>query len=149
MTIPATKLGVTFACRDGFDASFRVATTDREIVADEVYHRMTTDSVLGDTPEAINWGKNIFRECGGTVSDAKIKLLGPTYSAVLQGSPLVEHADVVVTRASSRTDLVDLLFEASVTPKNPITDEVAASLTFIFRLTGDTFELVGDPDGGA
>lgn len=146
MTTPAS-LGVTFACRDGLDASFRIAASDEEIVIDEVYHRMTTDSVLGDTDEAQAWGLNVFRECGSYVSDAKIQLLGPTYSAMLQGSPLIDSADVTVTRGSTGPR-VDLVFAISVTPISPSTGLLADALAFVFRLDGDNFALVGNPNGG-
>lgn len=143
------SIGVTFACFDALDPSFRIAASDYEIVRDEVYHRMTTDSVIGDTDEALSWGLDVFRECGSYVDDAKVALLGPTYAAMLQGSPLIETADVTVTRGPSAPPAVDLVFTISVTPISPSTGLVGDALSFVFLLTADTFALVGNPDGGA
>jgi hypothetical protein len=145
MTLPATIFGVTLSCRDGFDELFSVAQTDEQIVLDDVYHRMTTDTVLGDTEEAASFGLNVFRRCGAAMSDPQIAALGPEYAAMLQGSPLVEFADVAVTRGT-RTDLIGLNFEVSVTAKSPLTGDIVGSFSFVFRLTGDTFFRVGDPD---
>jgi len=148
MTLPATTLGYTFACRDGFDPSFRLAQSDEEIVADEIYHRLTTSSVLGDTPEAASWGVNIFLLCGDHMGAARLAALGPALSAALQQSPLIETADVTVT-PGPRTDLVDLAIAVDVTAKHPVTGEIAGGFTFLFALTGSTFRRVGDPDGDA
>lgn len=148
MTTPAS-LGVTFACFDALDPSFRIAASDYEIVRDEVYHRMTTDSVIGDTDEALSWGLNVFRECGAYLSDPQVQLLGPTYGAMLQNSPLIDSADVTVTRGDSPPGIIDLVFTVDVTPINPSTGVIGDALSFVFRLNGDTFGLVGNPDGGA
>jgi hypothetical protein len=149
MTLPNVTLGYTFSCpAAGLDASFRLCETDAQIVTEECERRLTTRSVLGDTPEAIDFGENIFELCGDHVSDAEIPSLGPRLGGVLQKSPIIEHADVVVTRGT-RTDLIDLFLEVTVTPKNPTTDEIGTSLSFFFRLTGDTFQRVGNPDGNA
>ncbi len=145
MTLPATIFGVTLACRDGFDALFSVAQTDAEIVAAEVHRRMTTDFVLGDTPEAQQFGLNVFRRCGAAMGEAEVRALGPEYAAMLQGSPLIEHADVGVTRGE-RQDLLELTFAVQVTAKNPATGDFAGSFSFVFQLSGNNFFRVGDPD---
>lgn len=133
-----TRLGATFACRDGFDASFRLAADDAEIVGDEVYHRLTTDSVLGDSEDAVQWGIDVRRRCGAKMGDAEIAALGPELGAMLQGSDLIEHADVEVKRASPQGQTVDLLIAVNVTPLGD-----TGPLTFVFRLTGTTFSQVG------
>ena len=149
MMLPPTTLGITFACRDGLDAQFSLAQSDEEIVEDEVLHRMTTDKVLGSTPEAQDWGRNVFRRCGATLSDGENLALGPEYSEVLQRSPLIEHADVAVSKFDSTPGLIALEFAINVTPKNPVTDETGAPLSFIFRLTAANFFRVGNPDATA
>lgn len=149
MILPKTTLGITFACRDGFTAQFSLAQTDEEIVADEVYHRMTTDRVLGDTPEALEWGSDVFRRCGATMTDGEILALGPEYAGVLQRSPLVDHADVGVTRLPSPQGTIALEFDINVTPKNPVTDETGEPLSFLFRLNAGNFFRVGNPDATA
>jgi hypothetical protein len=148
VTTPAS-IGVTFACREGLDPSFRICASDEEIVIDEAWRRMTTDSVIGDTDEAANFGKNVFRECGSYLSDPQVQLLGPTYGEVLQRSPIIETADVTVTRGPSPSPMIDLVFTVAVTPINPSTGLIGDTLSFAFRLTGENFALVGNPDGGA
>lgn len=146
MILPATKLGITFACRDGFDAQFLLAQTDEQIVADEVQHRLTCRQVLGDTPEAIEWGINVFERCGAAMTDGEIAAFGPECGAVLQRSPLVEFADVEVTKLPSAKGTIALELYITVTPKNPVTDATGDGLSFIFRLNAGNFYRVGDPD---
>lgn len=146
MILPPTTLGITFACRDGFDAQFSLAQSDAEIVIDEAYHRLTTKSVLGDTPEAIDFGINIFDRCGAAMSDGEIAAFGPECAAVLQRSPLIEHADVAATKLPSAPGTTSLELAVTATPKNPTTDEIGEPLSFIFRLNAGNFFRVGNPD---
>lgn len=143
MTIPTTTLGITFACLDGPDAQFRLAQTDGEIMRDEVYHRLTADSVLGDSDAAANFGRDVRRYAGAKMSLADVAELGPSLSAVLQQSPRVEYADVTVTRTRPRPDLQHLTFSVVVAARNPITGDVGDTFSFLFLLTPDTFEQIG------
>jgi hypothetical protein len=134
-----TRLGVTFACRDDFDAQFRLAQTDREIIGDEVYHRLTADRVTGDSEEAQNFGRDVRRLAGARMSDTEVAELGPTLSAILQRSGRVETADVTVTKTTPSPGLIALQFAVSVTA---VTGD---TFDFLFLLTPDTFEQIGAP----
>jgi len=149
MILPPTLLGITFACRTGLDAQFSLAQTDEQIVAEEVEHRLTCRQVLGDTDEAIDWGIDIFERCGAAMTDAEIAAFGPECAAVLQRSPVVDYADVAATKLPSAPGTISLELAVTVRPKNPVTDEVGEPLSFIFRLTPDTFYRVGNPDATA
>ena len=142
----STLLGLTFSCRSALTAQFEVSTTDEQIVFDEVYHRLTTDSVLGDSDDAVSWGINVFRRCGAAMSDADVAALGPEFSAMLQQSPIVEFADVAVRKSRASGGTFDLEIAVNVTPKNPATNSIGEPLSFIFLLTPTTFLRVGDPD---
>ena len=143
MTLPIVTLGITFACLTGPDARFSVAQTDREIMGDEVYHRLTTDTVLGDSDEAQSFGRDVRQYAGARLTKTEIAELGPTLSAVLQQSGRVEFADVTVTATRPRPDLQHLTFAVSVTARDPVTGEVGDSFDFLFLLTPDTFEQIG------
>ena len=145
MTLPSTTLGITFACLDGPDAQFRLAQTDEEILRDEVYHRLTTDSVIGDSADAQNFGRDVRRYAGARMSSSDVAELGPTLSAVLQQSGRVEYADVEVTRTRPRPDLQHLTFAVTVRARHPATGDVGDAFTFLFLLTPDTFEQIGAP----
>jgi hypothetical protein len=133
----STRLGVTFACFRGFGPRFEVATTDEQIVRDEVFHRLTTDSVLGDTPEASDFGLDVRVRLGSRMNDDDIAALGPTLSAVLQRSGRIDTADVTCTRLDSPPGLLSLQIAVSVTTV------AGDTFSFIFKLTGSTFEQVG------
>lgn len=132
-----TTLGLTFACLFDLTARFAVATTDRQIAYEEVFHRLTTDSVLGDTDEATDFGFDVRTRLGADMSDDDIAGLGPMLSGVLQRSGRLDSADVVVTRGPGVPGLISLLFAVSVTL---VTGD---SFSFVFKLTGSTFEQVG------
>ncbi len=143
MSLPNTTLGITFACFDGPDAMFRLAQSDREIMRDEVYHRLTCDTVLGDSDAAQSFGRDVRRYAGAKMSDTDVKELGPALSAVLQQSGRVEFADVTVTRTKPRPDLQHLTFAVSVAARNPVTGDTGETFDFLFLLTPDTFEQIG------
>lgn len=143
MILPNTTLGITFACFDGPDAQFSLAQTDREILRDEVYHRLICDRVLGDSDEAQSFGRDVRRLAGAKMSTADIAELGPTLSAMLQQSGRVEHADVTVTKTTPSPGLIHLTFAVSVTARNPITGDVGDAFDFLFLLTPDTFGQIG------
>ncbi len=132
------RLGNTFACFRGFTSQFAVATTDEQIIRDEVYHRLTTDSVLGASPEASDFGFNVSRNLGAEMSDDDIASLGPMLSAVLQRSGRLDSADVKVTRLDSVPGILSLSIAVSVVA---VTGD---TFDFLFRLTGSTFEQVGN-----
>jgi hypothetical protein len=137
MILPNVTLGYVFACLDGPDASFRLAQSDREILRDEVYHRLTTDSVIGEGPAAENFGKDVRGLLGGKLTDGDIEELGPTLAAVLQQSERIATALVDVTRTRLRPDLIHLSFAVTVTAVTGVTFD------FLFLLTPDTFEQIG------
>lgn len=132
-----TTLGITFACTTDFTARFAVATSDEQILRDEVLHRLTCDSVLGDTDEARGFGLDVRQNLGARMSGDDPAALGPTLAAVLQRSPRIDAADVIVTSLPSTTGMLALQFAITVTAVTGVT------FTFLFRLTGATFEQVG------
>lgn len=134
----STSLGITFACFRGMTSQFDVATTDEQILRDEVFHRLTTDTVLGDSEDAASFGYDVRKRLGARMTDEEIAGLGPMLSAVLQRSGRVDAADVVVTRIMTTGPLLSLLISVSVIA---ITGE---TFSFLFRLTGSTFEQVGN-----
>ena len=136
MSVP--RLGVTFACREDFDGLFSVATSDEQILQDEIFHRLTTDSVLGDTPEANDWGRDVRRLLGSPMTSADIATLGPELGDMLQQkSPLIEFADVTVTRTSDIGDPLVLRIETTGQ------SATGAPFSFLFTLDGTNYLRVG------
>ncbi len=133
-----TTLGVTFACFRGFTSQFDIAQIDEQILRDEVFHRLTTDTVLGDSEDAASFGYDVRRRLGARMTDEEIAGLGPLLSSVLQRSGRVDSADVIVTRVATTGPLLSLLIAVSVVA---ITGE---TFSFLFKLTGSTFEQVGN-----
>jgi hypothetical protein len=138
MTVPS--LGLTLACRDDFDGLFSVATSDEQILTDELYHRFTTDSVLGDTPQANDWGYDVRKLLGSPMTPGDIMALGPTLANVAQRSPLVEFCDVVVTRTSAPSNPLELKIEA--TGKSA----TGSPFAFLFTLDATNYLRVGSDE---
>jgi hypothetical protein len=129
---PSTRYHVRLSPR------FDVAKTDEEILRDEVFHRLTTDSVLGDTDEAKDWGFDCRRRLGARMTKDDVEALGPLLSAVLQRSGRIDSADVRVTQLDAPAPgMLSLQIAVSVTA---VTGD---TFSFLFRLTGSTFEQVG------
>jgi len=133
----SARLGHTFACFRDFGPRFEVNATDEQTVRDEVLHRLTTDSVLGDSPEATDYGFNVRRRLGARMTDDDVNALGPMLSAVLQRSGRIDSADVTCSRLPSPPGLLSLMI--AVTVIAPAGD----TFSFVFKLTGSTFEQVG------
>lgn len=131
-----TTLGITFACRTDLGARFELAQTDAQILGDDIFRRLTCDSVIGDSPEAIDFGDNVRKLYGAKLSDGEVAGLGPRYSAVLQRSPRILTADVVVTRMPAPPGQIALRLTVSVTAE-------AGPFSFIYLLNGTTFSQVG------
>ena len=145
----STTLGITFACRDDLSPRFDIATTDEEILTDEIYHRLTTDRVLGFdvdgnyTLEAAAFGDDVRKLAGAALSDADVAALGPRFAAVLQRSGRIETADVKVTAGPIVNGDVSLDFAINVVSSTDV------PFAFLFRLTGSTFTNVGVTPGGS
>lgn len=145
----STTLGITYACRDDCSPQFSICTTDEQILGDEVYHRLTTDRVLGFdsagnyTPDAASFGDDVRKLAGAALSDSAVAALGQRYSLMLQRSGRIETADVTVTRGDSTSGEVDLYFAVDVV------SSTALPFAFLFRLTGTTFVNVGVSQGGS
>ncbi len=143
----STTLGITFACRTDLSPRFDIATTDEQILGDEIYHRLTTDRVLGFdadgnyTPEAASFGDDVRKLSGAGMSDADVKALGPRFSAVLQRSGRIETADVKVTSGTIVNGEMSLDFAINVVSSTDV------PFSFLFRLTGTTFVNVGLANG--
>lgn len=129
-------LGRTFACRTDLGPRFELAQTDAQILGDDVFRRLTNDSVIGDSPEAIDFGDDVRKLQGARLTDGDIAGLGPRYSAVLQRSPRILTADVTVTRMPSAPGQVALRFDVSVTSE-------VGPFDFLYELNGTTFSQVG------
>ena len=132
----STTLGITFACRTDLTPRFDVCTSDRQILGDDIFRRMMNDSVIGDSPEAIDYGDNVRKLLGAALSDGEVDALGLRYSVVLQRSPRILTADVVVTRMAAAPGQIALRFSVSVTTE-------VGPFSFLFALTSETFSEIG------
>ena len=145
----STTLGITFACRDDLSPRFDIATTDEQILGDEIYHRLTTDRVIGFdadgnyTPDAASFGDDVRKLAGAALSDSDVKALGPRFASVLQRSGRIETADVRVTSGPAVAGEVSLDFAINVVSSTDV------PFAFLFRLTGTTFVDVGVTPGGS
>jgi hypothetical protein len=125
-----------------------VATTDEQILRDEVYHRLTTDRVLGFdedgnyTADAASFGDDVRKLAGAAMSDDALAALGPRFSAMLQRSGRIDTADVTVATGPVVDGETSLDFSVSVVAAD------GAPYDFLFRLTGTTFVNVGVTPGG-
>ncbi len=143
----STTLGITFACRTDLSPRFDIATTDEQIVTDEIFHRLTTDRVVGFdptgeyTPDAASFGDDVRKLAGAALSDADVAALGPRYAAVLQRSGRIETADVRVTAGTIVNGETSLDFAINVVSSTDV------PFAFLFRLTGTTFVNVGVTNG--
>lgn len=138
MTAPS--LGTTFACQDDCDGLFSVCTTDRQILLQEMYHRITTDQVVGDTPEAENWGYDVRRRLGSPMTAGDIAALGPTLGDAVMRSPLFDFADVTATRTSA--DGAPLALKIAATGRGA----TGTPFSFVFTLDGVNYLQVGASD---
>ena len=73
----------------------------------------------------------------GASADEDIESLGPMLGAVLQRSSRIDSADVICARLAGPPLLLSLSISVSVTT---VTGE---AITFLFKLSGSTFEQVG------
>lgn len=144
-----TTLGVTFGCFDDLDASFSAAKTDYQIARDEVYHRLTTDAVLGFeddgetlTQAAADFGDDVRKLAGKSLTDRQASALGLKYTAVLQHSDILSSASVVVTKTQIGIAEIELNFAVTVVTST-------GPFTMFFLLSGTTFSQVGAPPGGS
>lgn len=77
---------------DDADALFSTCT-GLDVVAQEIYHRMTNRTVLG--PGGEDFGEDVTKWVG--MDPAKLARRGPVLSEVLQRSERIDTADVKVT----------------------------------------------------
>lgn len=132
----STTLGITFACRTDLGPRFELAQSDAEILGDDIYRRMMNDSVIGDSPEAIDYGDDVRKLMGAPLTDGDVEALGPRYSVMLQRSPRILTADVTVTRMPAATGQIALRFSVGVTSESGPFD-------FLYELNETTFTQVG------
>lgn len=132
------RLGVTFSCFRGLTSRFALAETDEQIVLHEVFHRLTADTVQGQSEEADSFGFDVRRRLGAAMSDDDVASLGPMLSSMLQRSGRLASADVRVSRLASTPGLLSLMFAVSVMTA------AGNSFSFLFQLTGSSFEQVGN-----
>src|SRR5690349_15704424 len=112
--------GTDLACFDDAPSALFPPIDGLGLIRQEMYHRLTVDSVLGwileddgtlsPDPSAENWGKDVRRECGAPHTAASAAALGPQYAAVIQRSGRVATADIAVTRTILGNGMVALDF---------------------------------------
>ncbi len=134
----STTLGVTLACFDDIGALGEVCETDEQETLDEVYHRLTTDSVLGDSDDARSWGYNLRARINAATIGDELLLLNPKLSAVLERSGRVDTAEVNCTELPATAGKVSMRVEVYVAPTSN-----KGPYAWIFELNGDTFKRVG------
>lgn len=97
-TNPAEAYGKDVRCFDDADALWS-DVTGLGVVVQDVYHRLTNDSVLGSTEEAVNpdadnWGFDVTRLAGMSIDD--LASMPPVISAAAQKDPRVATCDVSI-----------------------------------------------------
>lgn len=91
-----TAYGRDVRCFDDADALWS-EVTGLGVIAQDVYHRLTNDSVLGSTdeepnPDAENWGFDVQKLAGMSIDD--LASLPPIISAAVQRDPRIATCDV-------------------------------------------------------
>lgn len=85
--------GTDLLCIDDADELFS-DVTGIQVVAQDAYHRLTNDTVLGEGGE--DWGYDVTKLLGMTT--AQIAAMPPTISAALQKDERIQAADVTITQ---------------------------------------------------
>lgn len=97
---PAADYGTDLGCILSTDVLFTSAT-GIDVVRQDAYHRLLTDSVLG--PAGDDWGYDCRRLLGA--KDSLIAAIQPLLSEVLQRDERIQQATVNVTSSSTGTGL--------------------------------------------
>jgi hypothetical protein len=136
--------GTDIACMDDADPRWSTCT-GIALVLQGVYHRITTDSVLGRIinedgtveadPKAENFGDDIRKQVGAKHDDESAGALGPRYAAVIQRDERVLTADVVVTTEDAGNGNVDLILDVTGT-------SAEGPFEFVFRADSTTVKLL-------
>ena len=92
--------GTDLGCILSTDVLFS-STTGVDVVRQDAYHRLLTDSVLG--PAGDDWGYDCRRLLGA--KDSLIAAIQPLLSEVLQRDERIQQASVSVTSSSTGTGL--------------------------------------------
>jgi hypothetical protein len=139
----ATDYGVDLACFDDAPTPLFPTVTGLDLVEQDVYHRITNDSVIGWTiaddgspaldPDAENYGKDARRCLGQATTEASAAALGPQFSAAIQRSGRIEFADVAVTRRETPGGIVVLTLAITGVAK-----QSGEAFSFVYHVTATT-----------
>jgi len=105
---PAANYGTDVGCILSTDVLFS-SVTGIDVVRQDAYHRLLTDSVLG--PAGDDWGYDCRRLLGA--KDSQIAAIQPLISEVLQRDERIEQASVRVRSSSTGTGLRVVTVEAT------------------------------------
>ncbi|MEI8256221.1 MAG: hypothetical protein WCJ30_11175 [Deltaproteobacteria bacterium] len=138
-----TDFGVDIACLDDADPRWTTCTGNA-LVLQDVYHRLTTGSVLGriinpdgtvePDPEAENYGDDV-RLLVGDATDESAPGLGTRFSDVVQRSKRIDTADCVVSLESMGDGKARLILAITGT-------SAAGPFSFIFAATSTTLKIL-------
>lgn len=142
-----TDFGTDIRCMDDADPRWSTCT-GAALVLQDVYHRITTDSVLGRIinpdgtteadPEAENFGDDV-RKLVGSANDDNAPALGPRFAAVVQRSRRILTADCIARAEDAGNGNCNIILEISGT-------SAAGPFSFVFRADSTTVKLLS---GGA
>lgn len=143
-----TDFGTAIGCMDDADPRWSTVVGNA-LVLQDVYHRITTDSVLGriinpdgtiePDPRAENFGDDVRNLVGSAQSDDELAALGPRFSAVVQRSERVDTADCRVESEDAGNGNVNLILYITGT-------SATGPFNFVFRADSTTVKLLS---GGA
>lgn len=103
---------IDFDCMADFYADFRTVQGVIPCARQDVYHRLTTASILVTTDDLVafpegykleEFGVDLLALLGSATTPQKARLLGPTLAAVCERSQFVQTADVLVSPYASST----------------------------------------------
>lgn len=139
---PADAYGKDILCIDDADDLFS-DVTGLAVVAQDCYHRLTNDSVLGSidgeppNEETDNWGFDVTRLVG--MRSDKIPGVTPQIAAALEKDPRVKTAEVIVKPERFRApngQLFDLTLAARCT--TPL-----GTFTLVLGISDVTVAIIG------
>lgn len=144
-----TDFGRDIKCMDDADPRWSTCAGNA-LVLQDVYHRITTDSVLGriinedgtiePDPRAENYGDDVRKLVGAGVSDDAAPGYGTRFAAVIQRSARIATADCVATLEHLDNGKANLILDITGT-------SAAGPFAFVFSASSTTVKLLsGGPD---
>lgn len=136
--------GTDILCMDDADPRWSTCSGNALILQD-VYHRITTDSVLGQIinsdgtieadPAAENFGDDVRNMVGLATSEELAAALGPRIAAVVQRSARIDTADCTVALEDAGNGKANLIIGISGT-------SAAGPFSFVFLASSTTVKLL-------